>query len=212
MAVLLRCPDEAEEQSLDLPRSRCSNPDPPTEVKQKKNVQLFLNNSWRDRHDCAATKQDCDSRLVHQSGPDQPHNQVEGETAIVWIKRNFLHHDKASAHTAKLTESFLVQHGIKILHLSPYSPDLSPCDFFLFQVVKNKLRGRRFSTGEELLSAAKKHFKRCLKKSFVNFLRGGCMKFIDALRLMGITSSSHNKELYFNFFQKKTNLWSNPRA
>jgi len=30
----------------------------------------------------------------------------------------------------------------------PYSPDLEPCDFFLFPKMKLKLKGRRFDTTE----------------------------------------------------------------
>jgi histone-lysine N-methyltransferase SETMAR len=33
---------------------------------------------------------------------------------------------------------------------SPYSPDLEPCDLFLFQKMKLKLKGRRFDTNEEI--------------------------------------------------------------
>jgi hypothetical protein len=32
----------------------------------------------------------------------------------------------------------------------PYSPDLAPCDFFLFLKTKLKLKGRRFDTTEEI--------------------------------------------------------------
>jgi hypothetical protein len=32
----------------------------------------------------------------------------------------------------------------------PYSPDLAPCDFFLFPKIKLKLKGRRFDTIEEI--------------------------------------------------------------
>jgi hypothetical protein len=32
----------------------------------------------------------------------------------------------------------------------PYSPDLAPCDFFLFPKMKFKLKGRRFDTIEEI--------------------------------------------------------------
>jgi hypothetical protein len=31
-----------------------------------------------------------------------------------------------------------------------YSPDLAPCDFFLFPNMKLKLKGRRFDTIEEI--------------------------------------------------------------
>jgi hypothetical protein len=39
-----------------------------------------------------------------------------------------------------------------ILH-PPYSPDLAPCDFFLFPKIKLKLKGRRFDTVEEDIHA-----------------------------------------------------------
>jgi hypothetical protein len=32
----------------------------------------------------------------------------------------------------------------------PYSPDLAPCDFFLFPKMKLRLKGRRFDTTEEI--------------------------------------------------------------
>jgi hypothetical protein len=32
----------------------------------------------------------------------------------------------------------------------PYSPDLAPCDFFLFPKIKLNLKGRRFDTIEEI--------------------------------------------------------------
>ena len=31
----------------------------------------------------------------------------------------------------------------------PYSPDLAPCDFFLFPKLKKPMKGRRFATVEE---------------------------------------------------------------
>ncbi|GFW54045.1 histone-lysine n-methyltransferase setmar-like protein [Trichonephila clavipes] len=54
------------------------------------------------------------------------------------------HHDGAPAHTANLLQQFLTKHGtIQVAH-PPYSPDMSPPDFFLFPKIKNTLRGHRF--------------------------------------------------------------------
>jgi hypothetical protein len=38
----------------------------------------------------------------------------------------------------------------------PYSPDLPPCDFFLFPKVKLKLEGRRFDTIEEVTAKSQR--------------------------------------------------------
>jgi hypothetical protein len=35
----------------------------------------------------------------------------------------------------------------------PYSPDLAPCDFYLFGYVKESLSGKEFAEWEELLAA-----------------------------------------------------------
>ena len=37
---------------------------------------------------------------------------------------------------------FQKEQGVYVLEHSPYSPDLVPCDFFLFPCLKKKLAGR----------------------------------------------------------------------
>ena len=68
-----------------------------------------------------------------------------------------LHHDNASAHTAAMTLDFLHQSGVQLLTPPPYSPDLSPADFFLFPKVKHLLKGRRFESKEAALVAFTDH-------------------------------------------------------
>lgn len=65
----------------------------------------------------------------------------------------FLHHDNAPAHRAGATSRFLRASGIKVLEHPSYSPDLAPCDFGLFPFVKNRMKGRKFSTDEQLVGA-----------------------------------------------------------
>ena len=43
--------------------------------------------------------------------------------------------------------------GIKTVPHRPYSPDLAPCDFSLFPKLKEKLRGCRYETTEEMKEA-----------------------------------------------------------
>ena len=40
--------------------------------------------------------------------------------------------------------------GIKTVPHPPFSPDLAPCDFWLFPKLKEKLRGCRYETIEEM--------------------------------------------------------------
>ena len=47
-----------------------------------------------------------------------------------------LHHDNAPAHNALGTSEFLAKNNIAVLEQPPRSPDLAPCDFFLFPKLK----------------------------------------------------------------------------
>lgn len=70
-------------------------------------------------------------------------------------RRIILHHDNASSHTAARTIDYLKKQNVEILDHPPYSPDLSPNDFFTFPKIKKSLRGKRFQSGEEAVSAFK---------------------------------------------------------
>ncbi|UYV72598.1 hypothetical protein LAZ67_10000001 [Cordylochernes scorpioides] len=52
--------------------------------------------------------------------------------------------DNAPAHTAFLVTSYLTRIRVEVLPRPPYSPDMSPSDFFLFPKVKRCLKGHRF--------------------------------------------------------------------
>lgn len=56
-----------------------------------------------------------------------------------------LHHDNAPPHRSKKVAAFITQNDIQCIRHPPYSPDLAPCDFWLFPVLKSRLRNRRFS-------------------------------------------------------------------
>jgi histone-lysine N-methyltransferase SETMAR len=66
------------------------------------------------------------------------------------VKRILLHHDNARPHKALLTSEYLDQMGIEVMPHPPYSPDIAPCDFWLFKKLKKHLRGKKFSSAEEL--------------------------------------------------------------
>ncbi|GBL64998.1 hypothetical protein AVEN_35363-1 [Araneus ventricosus] len=53
--------------------------------------------------------------------------------------------NNARPHTATLVKRFLPQYGVTELSHPPYSPDLSPVDFFLFPKLKMALKGRKFT-------------------------------------------------------------------
>ena len=91
----------------------------------------------------------------------------------MWATGNWkLHHDNAPAHASHLIQNFLAKHGIEQVQHPPYSPDLSPPDFFLFPKLKSHLKGRRFddvedikaNTTTELHNISLEEFGRCFDK------------------------------------------------
>lgn len=84
-------------------------------------------------------------------------------------------HDNAPVHTAFKARSSLNKNGFTEINHPAYSPDLAPCDYFLFKNLKKNLRGRRFSTDEEMKDAVNDHFDAQNQTYFFN----GMMSLID---------------------------------
>jgi transposase len=60
-----------------------------------------------------------------------------------------LHADNAPSHRALVMREFLAHSSIMTYLHPPYSPDLAPCDFFLYPKMKLQLKGRHFDRVEE---------------------------------------------------------------
>lgn len=103
-------------------------------------------------------------RLRHALRRKRPHLWKSGN----WL----LHHDNAPAHSSHLIQEFLTKHGIVQLRQPLYSPDIAPCDFWLFPMLKYPLKGKRFDDVEEikqnatreLLAITKNDFQDCFRK------------------------------------------------
>ena len=67
-----------------------------------------------------------------------------------WTRRGWsgvhLLHDNTSSHKCEVVKSFLASEKVKVLNHPPYSPDLSPCDFFLFPRLKKMLSGNKYTS------------------------------------------------------------------
>jgi hypothetical protein len=67
---------------------------------------------------------------------------------------------------------FLAKHSIPVIPHPPYSPDLDPCDFFLFPRLKRTLKGKRFqdiaeiqlNSTRQLQAIPKQAYQTCVEK------------------------------------------------
>ena len=87
-----------------------------------------------------------------------PHGQMVNKEYYVGVLREFrkrfrhkraelfksgqwhLHQDNAPTHKSIMVTSYLTEMGIKTVPHPPYSPDLAPCDFWMFPRLKEKIR------------------------------------------------------------------------
>jgi transposase len=65
-----------------------------------------------------------------------------------------LHHDNAPAHSSHLIQSFLAKNNIPLIRQALYSPDMAPCDFWLFPKLKMPLKGTRYESREDIMQNA----------------------------------------------------------
>jgi transposase len=80
----------------------------------------------------------------------------------------FLHHDNAPSHTALVLRDHFAKNSTHIVPQPPYSPDLAPCDFWLFPKLKRPLRGHRFDSIEEIQAESEKALKTIPEIDFNN--------------------------------------------
>jgi len=92
---------------------------------------------------------------VHRHRPEKWHSGN-------WI----LHHDNAPAHRAVTTNEFLAKHNIPSLPQPPHSPDLAPCDFFLFPQLKKAMKGRRFDYLEDIQANVTRQLRAITKTDY----------------------------------------------
>jgi histone-lysine N-methyltransferase SETMAR len=69
-----------------------------------------------------------------------------------------LHQDNAAPHKTAITHQKLADLHFEILKHPAYSPDLAPSDYYLFPNLKERLKGRKFSSTEEATLAADGRF------------------------------------------------------
>ena len=96
-----------------------------------------------------------------------------------------LHHDNAPVHMSAKPQAPIRQCGFQQLSHPPYSPDLAPSDYFLFRVMKKFLRGKRFSSDEEVKEAVTTWFEEQSKIFFSRGIKSLQQKLAKCIELLG---------------------------
>ena len=92
---------------------------------------------------------------------------VRDKRRSLWEAHSWgLHHDNATADTARSIRQFLAERNIATLEHPPYFPDLAPCDFFLFPKIKSVLKGTHFSDIDSIKMTATTKLKKIPENAF----------------------------------------------
>lgn len=95
------------------------------------------------------------------------------------------HHDNTSAHASSIVAAKLHDLGYELLPHPPYSPDLAPCDFFLFPNMKKKLAGIKLKTNDEVIAETEAYFAELPKTYFLDGLKKMEYRWTKCIDLQG---------------------------
>jgi transposase len=81
-----------------------------------------------------------------------------------------LHVDNAKPHTSKMSIEKIEELGFILVPQSPYSPDLAPCDFFLFCYPRQHLEGKHFTREDQVIAVVREIFDKIPLQTFQNVM------------------------------------------
>ena len=95
------------------------------------------------------------------------------------------HQDIARGHTCAVTMTKLHELNFELLSYPPYSPDLAPCDFFLFPNMQKWLAGKRFESNEDVITKTEADFKKLSESYFFDGLKKLENRWAKCIELQG---------------------------
>lgn len=96
--------------------------------------------------------------------------RIKEKRPELWKDKSWiLHHDSAPTHFRSSVKRFLAKYSIPVLDHPPYSPDLAPCNFYLFSKVKSALKGTRFESVEAVKEKAARVLKELTEEDFQHY-------------------------------------------
>ena len=104
------------------------------------NRPLWICTSWAECQSCLLLGS---AQKTREKVRQKRHKRFAAKSWIMQV-------DKAPAHTVLSVWEFLASKQISMLEHPPYSPDLAPCNFFLFPLIKKHPKGTHFDDIEDI--------------------------------------------------------------
>lgn len=93
--------------------------------------------------------------------------------------------DNAPAHTSDIAVRAARKNKLQLLPHPPYSPDISPCDYYLFPKLKSSLRGRHYNSDNEVIAAAEQWFRDQPEEFYLEGIRDLRHRWSKCIELLG---------------------------
>lgn len=100
-------------------------------------------------------------------------------------KKILFHQDNARVHTCAIAMAKFHELHYELLSHPPYSPDLAPCDYFLFPNLKKWLGGKRFSSNEEIMHETNAYFEGLPKSHYIEGIEKLEKRWMKCIELGG---------------------------
>ena len=165
---------ETKQQSSQWKHPSSPRPKKARQVRSNQKAMLiaFFDHEGIVHHEFAATGQTINQHF-YLDVLKRLRDAVRRKRPAKWQANSWLlQHDNAPAHTAVSVRQFLAKNNTTVLDHPPYSPDLAPCDFFLFPKLKSSLKGARFesvksiteNSTNQLKAIASEDYSECFEK------------------------------------------------
>ena len=114
----------------------------------------------------------------------------------LWADNSWIfHHDNAPSHSSLIVTEFLAKHETKVIAQPLYSPDLPPCDFFLFPKLKFPLRGTAHESIETIKRNSLKELKAIPAEAYKKCMENWINRWHACIRSKGAYFEVDNKDL-----------------
>lgn len=107
------------------------------------------------------------SHLVNEIFPSLS-NAISKWRPKIGLKGIHIHMDNAKSHTSKKTMDEISKYQMIRLPHPAYSPDIAPCDFWLFGKLKEYLKGMQFESENDLFDAITAFSNEISKSEFIS--------------------------------------------
>jgi histone-lysine N-methyltransferase SETMAR len=96
-----------------------------------------------------------------------------------------LHVDNAKPHISKMSIEKIKELGFILVPQPPYSPDVAPCDFFLFGYLKQHLEGKPVTKGDQVIAAVREVSDKIPLQTFQNVMDDWQYRLRKSIQLGG---------------------------